>query len=182
MDWFEAAHRHLATWKARDAAREAARQKELTAGAMRALTKAHSEAVRLNRSYVGVEHVLLGVIGIGNGVGFGLLIEIGLDPDAIRAEVEKQAGVGPTSDGPVGRPYTPRMQDVFAAARQSYRALGHARMGTGHVLVALLQQREGHTADALARLNLDREQVRMRLLGEMTPDYPPADDESGGGT
>jgi ATP-dependent Clp protease ATP-binding subunit ClpC len=177
MDWFEAANEHLAKWKSRDAARQAAQQKELTPGAIRALAKARSEAVRLNRNYIGVEHILLGVIGVGSGVGLGLLVRIGLDPDAIRVEAEKQAGVGPASDERLGRPYTPRMQAVFAAARQIYRTLGHTRMGSGHLLVALLQQREGHVANALARMNLDRDQMRATLLKEMTPDYPPGDDE-----
>ena len=88
-----------------------------TPRAQQVLALARKEADRFHHNYVGTEHLLLGLIKLGQGVAVSVLQKMGLDLETVRGEVEKQVGIGQESKTPVGSiPYTPRVKKVLALA------------------------------------------------------------------
>jgi ATP-dependent Clp protease ATP-binding subunit ClpC len=169
MDWFASAHEHLAKWKARQAASDATWRKEFNPGALRALELARKEADRLNRSYVGTEHILLGLTILSPESPDNLLRKLGLNLENVRSEVEKVAGVGREKLLANSLPFTPRAAKVLEDAKTDAKALGCSRVGPGHLLSALLQEGEGCTAAVFKGLSVNREEMRRRVLEEMKP-------------
>src|SRR5690242_11497373 len=109
-----------------------------TPRAQQVLALARKEADRFNHNFVGTEHVLLGLIKLGQGVAVNVLQKLGLNLEAVRAEVERQVGTG-TNRMAVGYiPYTPRVKKVLALAAKEAKALRHAYVGTEHILLGLL--------------------------------------------
>jgi ATP-dependent Clp protease ATP-binding subunit ClpC len=88
-----------------------------TPRAQQVLSLARKEADRFHHNYVGTEHLLLGLIHLGQGVAVNVLQKMGLSLETVRAAVEQQVGVGPQTKTPVGSiPYTPRVKKVLALA------------------------------------------------------------------
>ncbi|MDP9480534.1 MAG: hypothetical protein M3R38_33555 [Actinomycetota bacterium] len=116
--------------------------------ARRALTLAHEEAHGYGHNYIGTEHVLLGVIREGEGVGARALGSLGVDLRAARAVVETIVGrVGSPAGGevppPGWMPYTPRVRKVIGLAADEARRLGHDHIGTEHLLLGIVHKGEG---------------------------------------
>mgnify|MGYP003693809939 CR=1 FL=1 len=104
------------------------------------------EADRFNHNYVGTEHLLLGLIKLGQGVAVNVLQKMGLDLETVRMEVEKQVGSGPETKMVGNVPYTPRVKKVLALAGKEAKALNHSYVGTEHILLGLLREGEGVAA------------------------------------
>ena len=95
-----------------------------TPRAQQVLALARKEADRFNHNYVGTEHLLLGLIKLGQGVAVNVLQKLGLDLETVRMEVEKQVGTGPDQKMIGNIPYTPRVKKVLAlAARKPRRSI-----------------------------------------------------------
>jgi ATP-dependent Clp protease ATP-binding subunit ClpC len=121
-----------------------------TPRARKVVELARAEARRFNHNYVGTEHILLGLIKLGEGVAVNVLGRMGLDLKTVRGAVEKQVGPGPEeAKAPDTIPLTPRVQKVMAHAVTEARALGHAYVGTEHILLGLLKEGEGVAARVL---------------------------------
>lgn len=165
MDWFESANEYLIAWKARDASW----RKEFNPGALRALELARSEANRLNRNYIGTEHLLLGLTKLAPESPDNLFRKLGLDIEHIGSEVERSAGAGTIPNEPVSIPYTPRMRKVLKSAKEDAKAIGSPRVGPGHLLSGLLVEREGCTAAVFKNLGMDRDNLRNHALNELRP-------------
>src|SRR5437868_1642046 len=122
-----------------------------TPRAQQVLQLARKEADRFNHNYVGTEHLLLGLIKLGQGVAVNVLQKMGLDLETVRMEVEKQVGSGPETKIVGNVPYTPRVKKVLALAGKEAKALNHSYVGTEHILLGLLREGEagvGKTAIA----------------------------------
>src|SRR3979411_1439280 len=87
-----------------------------TPRAQQVLALARKEADRFNHNFVGTEHLLLGLIGLGQGVAVKVLHYLGLDLEMVREEVEKQIGTGPEQKIIGTIPYTPRVRKVLVLA------------------------------------------------------------------
>src|ERR1041385_7077604 len=110
-----------------------------TPRAKQALALARKEAERFNHNFVGTEHLLLGLILLGQGVAVTVLKRMGVSLEAVRTEVEKQ--VGTRSDGiVVNIPYTPRVKKILALAAKEAKALNHTYVGTEHILLGILRE------------------------------------------
>src|SRR5215213_5488415 len=105
-----------------------------TPRAQQVLALARKEADRFNHNYVGTEHLLLGLIKLGQGVAVNVLQKMGLDLETVRMEVEKQVGTGPDQKMIGNIPYTPRVKKVLALAGKEAKALNHSYVGTEHIL------------------------------------------------
>ena len=112
-----------------------------TPRAQQVLALARKEADRFNHNYVGTEHLLLGLIKLGQGVAVNVLQKMGLDLETVRMEVEKQVGSGPGQKMIGNIPYTPRVKKVLALAAKEAKALNHTYVGTEHILLGLLARR-----------------------------------------
>ena len=119
-----------------------------TPRAQQVLQLARKEADRFNHNYVGTEHILLGLIKLGQGVAVNVLQKLGLDLDTVRTEVEKQVGLGPETKMAGNIPYTPRVKKVLALAGKEAKSLQHSYVGTEHILLGLLREGEGVAAEA----------------------------------
>src|SRR3989441_782824 len=152
-----------------------------TPRAQQVLALARKEADRFNHNYVGTEHLLLGLIKLGQGVAVNVLQKMGLDLETVRMEVEKQVGSGPETKIVGNIPYTPRVKKVLALAGKEAKALNHSYVGTEHILLGLLREGEGVAARVLKSLEVDIERTRNEILKELDPNFTPpeSDQESG---
>jgi ATP-dependent Clp protease ATP-binding subunit ClpC len=151
-----------------------------TPRAQQVLALARKEADRFNHNFVGTEHLLLGLIKLGQGVAVNVLQKLGLDLETVRLEVEKQVGTGPDQKMMGNIPYTPRVKKVLALAQKEAKALNHTYVGTEHILLGLLREGDGVAARVLKNLDVDIEQTRQEILKELDPNFA-AQDESAPG-
>jgi len=152
-----------------------------TPRAQQVLALARKEADRFNHNYVGTEHLLLGLIKLGQGVAVNVLQKMGLDLETVRMEVEKQVGSGPETKMVGNIPYTPRVKKVLALAGKEAKALNHSYVGTEHILLGLLREGEGVAARVLKSLEVDIERTRNEILKELDPNFTPPESEQEGG-
>ena len=142
-----------------------------TPRAQQVLALARKEADRFHHNYVGTEHLLLGLINLGQGVAVNVLQKMGLDLQTVRAAVEKQVGKGPESKPSGNIPYTPRVKKVLALSGKEAKALNHSYVGTEHILLGLLREGEGVAARVLKSLDVDIERCRNEILAELDPNF-----------
>lgn len=142
-----------------------------TPRAQQVLALARKEADRFHHNYVGTEHLLLGLINLGQGVAVNVLQKMGLDLQTVRSAVEKQVGTGPESKPSGNIPYTPRVKKVLALAGKEAKALNHSYVGTEHILLGLLREGEGVAARVLKSLDVDIERCRNEILSELDPNF-----------
>ncbi len=142
-----------------------------TPRAQQVLALARKEADRFNHNFVGTEHLLLGLIKLGQGVAVNVLQKMGLDLETVRMEVEKQVGTGPDQKMIGNIPYTPRVKKVLSLAAKEAKALNHTYVGTEHILLGLLREGDGVAARVLKNLDVDIEQTRQEILKELDPNF-----------
>ncbi len=142
-----------------------------TPRAQQVLALARKEADRFHHNYVGTEHILLGLIKLGQGVAVSVLQKMGLDLETVRAAVEKQVGTGTETKTQGSIPYTPRVKKVLALAGKEAKALNHSYVGTEHILLGLLREGEGVAARVLKSLDIDIERTRNEILRELDPQF-----------
>ncbi len=148
-----------------------------TPRAQQVLALARKEADRFGHNYVGTEHLLLGLIKLGQGVAVNVLERMGLDLDTVRVEVEKQVGSSSGQKTTGNIPYTPRVKKVLALANKEAKGLNHSYVGTEHLLLGLLREGEGVAAMVLKSLDVDIQRTRNEILAEIDPNFTPDDDE-----
>ena len=130
--------------------------------ARRVVVLAQDEARMLNHDYIGTEHLLLGLIGEGEGVAARALESLGISLDAVRQQVEQVIGRG--QQAPSGHiPFTPRAKKVMELALREANDLGHSYIGTEHILLGLIREGDGVAAGVLTGLGADRPQVRQQV-------------------
>lgn len=139
-----------------------------TQRARRVLSLAQEEAERLNHSYIGSEHVLIGLIREEGGVAGRVLRELGLEEQRMQAMVERLSGVGTRT------PFTkielsPSTKRILELAVDEARRMGQHYISTEHLLLALVRQNEGVAMDVLRKFGISAEQIRRqtrRMLKE----------------
>jgi ATP-dependent Clp protease ATP-binding subunit ClpC len=149
-----------------------------TPRAQQVLALARKEADRFNHNFVGTEHLLLGLIKLGQGVAVNVLQKMGLDLETVRMEVEKQVGTGPDQKMIGNIPYTPRVKKVLALAAKEAKALNHTYVGTEHILLGLLREGDGVAARVLKNLDVDIEQTRQEILKELDPNFAAQEEQA----
>jgi membrane protein YdbS with pleckstrin-like domain len=132
--------------------------------ARKVMQLANQEARRFNHKYIGTEHILLGLVKEGSGIGAHVLRSFGVDLQGISAEVEKLVASGPDTIIPTQLPQTPRTKQVIEAANAQSRSLNHNYVGTEHLLLGLMRVEEGVAARVLRNLGLQLEDVRREVL------------------
>ena len=125
---------------------------------------ANQEAQRFNHEYIGTEHILLGLVKEGSGVGANVLKNLDIDLRKVRLEVEKLVKSGPDMVTMGKLPQTPRAKKVIEYAIEEARNLNHNYVGTEHLLLGLLREHDGVAAQVLMNLGLKLEEVREEVL------------------
>jgi len=140
---------------------------KFTERAQKVIAYAQEEARRLNHNVVGTEHLLMGLLREGEGIGAKALKNLGLNLKQVRQQIEMMIGTGPFMvQGPIG--YTPRAKRVMELALDESRRLGHNYVGTEHILLGLIREGEGVAAQVLLNLGISLEKAQaevMNLLG-----------------
>jgi hypothetical protein len=134
--------------------------------AKQAVILSREEAIRLGHSYIGAEHILLGLIYEGECIGAKALRLLGISLDAVRQQVEEI--IGQDQQGPSGHiPWTPRAWKVLELSLREAQRLRKNYIGTEHILLGLIAEREGVAAQVLVRLGADLGRARqpVRDLG-----------------
>ena len=138
--------------------------------AKRAISLAQEEANRLNHGYLGTEHILLGLIGENEGIAANALKSSGIDLARVRQEVEKAVGRGQKTSFLGQIPFTLRANRALQLAAEEVRQLGHDYLGTEHLLLGLIKDKESLAVQILVSLGVDLEQLRQEvisLVGEL---------------
>ncbi len=126
------------------------------------LTLAQEEAERSHHSYIGTEHLLLGLLRESDGIGAQALTNLGLEIGKVRQTIESVLGrneriiiqqIIPTS----------RVKKVIEISFEEARRMGHNSVGTEHLLLGLLIEGDGIAAHVLADLGATLEAVRPEI-------------------
>jgi len=136
----------------------------LTDRARKVMALANQEAQRFNHEYIGTEHILLGLVKEGSGVGANVLKNLDIDLRKVRLEVEKLVKSGPDMVTMGKLPQTPRAKKVIEYAIEEARSLNHNYVGTEHLLLGLLREQDGVAAQVLMNLGVKLEEVREEVL------------------
>jgi ATP-dependent Clp protease ATP-binding subunit ClpC len=125
---------------------------------------AQQEADALNHEYTGTEHLLLGLIREGSGVAASVLENLNIKLDRVRREIEKMVkpGTSVPTIGPLA--FTPRAKRALELAVEEARNLDHNYVGTEHILLGLLREKEGVAAQVLMNLGVKLEDARSEIL------------------
>ena len=147
--------------------------------ARKVMALANQEAQRFNHDYIGTEHILLGLVKEGSGVGANVLKNLGVDLRKVRMEVEKLVKSGPEVVTMGKLPQTPRAKRVIEYAIEEARNLNHNYVGTEHLLLGLLREQDGVAAQVLMNLGLKLEDVREEVLNLLGAGVEPEETSAG---
>ena len=134
---------------------------KFTERGQRALMRAQQEAAQLGRTYVGTEHLLLGVL---SDPGAASVVLKGVTLDAVRQEIIQILGRGDDNSPVKAMVYTPRTKKVLEQSVREARELKQNYVGTEHILLALMREREGVAAHVMIKMGMDLNKAREELL------------------
>jgi ATP-dependent Clp protease ATP-binding subunit ClpC len=138
--------------------------------ARRVIVLGQEEARLLNHNYIGTEHLLLGLLKEGEGIGAQALTLHSVDMPALRSAVEEKIGKG--TQAPSGHiPFTPRAKKVMELSLREALQLGHNYIGTEHILLGLIREGEGMAAQVLADRGIKLNDVRKTILNLVGKQY-----------
>ncbi|MBO0681741.1 MAG: hypothetical protein J2P45_01185 [Candidatus Dormibacteraeota bacterium] len=126
------------------------------------LTLAQEEAERARHSYIGTEHLLIGLLRQRDGLGGRVLVGLGVELDAVRDGIEKTLAGAPTIIVARIIP-TSRVKKVIELAFDEAQGSGQANVGTYHLLLGLLLEGEGVAAHVLRDLGVTLDRVRQEV-------------------
>jgi ATP-dependent Clp protease ATP-binding subunit ClpC len=133
-----------------------------TERARQVVVLAQDEARALRHNYIGTEHLLLGLLREQEGLAARALGELGVELDAVRAQVAQIVGTG--EEATAGQiPFTPRAKKVLELSLREARAMSHQYIGTEHILLGLARENEGVAARLLLDLGVDAETIRKTV-------------------
>jgi ATP-dependent Clp protease ATP-binding subunit ClpC len=136
--------------------------------ARRVIVDAQNEARSLGHNYIGPEHILLGLINEGDGVGAKALEAMQISTDTVRGRIEEITGRGqvPPSTGHI--PFTPRAKKVLELSLREALQLGHNYIGTEHILLGLIHEGDGVAAQVLVGLGVELDPTRQLVIQILT--------------
>ena len=134
-----------------------------TERARKAIEFARDEAARLRHDYIGTEHLLLGLIRLGEGTAVEVIANLGLDLADLKASIEEvvQPAGGTMTMGQL--PLTARAKKTLEVSGQEARALKSKDIDTEHILLALLKDEEGVAAQVLSTYEIDYKEAYEEL-------------------
>ncbi len=132
--------------------------------ARKVMALANQEAQRFNHEYIGTEHILLGLVKEGSGVGATVLKNLDVDIKKLRLEVKKMVKSSPDMVTMGKLPQTPRAKKVIEYALEEARSLNQNYVGTEHILLGLLRENKSTATQVLMNLGLKLEDVRQKIL------------------
>jgi ATP-dependent Clp protease ATP-binding subunit ClpA len=149
-----------------------------TGDARKAMQLANEEAQRLKHEYIGTEHILLGIIRQGSGIGVAILKKLGIKPEDVRQQIERivQFGVGEFSAARLRQ--TPKAKKVIEYAIEEAHQLNRSEVDSGHLLLGLAKETDGVAAQVLLAFGVSLELIHQAFQGctRNPPDEPSVSD------
>jgi ATP-dependent Clp protease ATP-binding subunit ClpC len=136
--------------------------------ARRVIVDAQNEARSLGHNYIGPEHILLGLINEGDGVGAKALEAMQISTDTVRGRIEEITGRGQAPPGTGHIPFTPRAKKVLELSLREALQLGHNYIGTEHILLGLIHEGDGVAAQVLVGLGVELDRTRQLVIQILT--------------
>ena len=147
---------------------------KLTEKTRKVISYARQEAQQMGHRHIGTEHLLLGVLRERTGMAATVLERLGVKPEQVRLEVEKAAGVQPpTAYGAKPFPFAAQAKQAFEYAVEESKRAGQNYIGTEHLLLGLLREKEGIASQALGICGVGLEGVREVLANLLGPGEAP---------
>jgi ATP-dependent Clp protease ATP-binding subunit ClpA len=142
--------------------------------AKRVLALAQDEAIRFNHNYIGVEHLLLGLVREGEGVAARVLDSFGVELSKVRTAVEFVVGRGDSSTTPSQITLSPRTKKVIELAIDEARQLGHSGVATEHLLLGIVREGQSIASGVLESLGVEPKKVRHQVIATLGRSAPGA--------
>lgn len=152
--------------------------RNFTPRARHALVLAKQEAERFNHDYIGTEHLLLGILALGEGIAVSALKATGINLDSLRLEVERISGIGGETKLEGEQPVTARLKKVLYLAMQEAQSMNYNYVGTEHLLLAILREGGSAAAKALRNKKADLGRLRNEIMAALDPNYLPDSEEN----
>ena len=148
--------------------------KKFTERARRVIILAREEAERYNHEYLGTEHILLGVLKDGGGIAITVLQKSGVNLDRLNLEIKKT--LPHSSPHTVGTeiPFSPRAKKVLEFAVEEAKAMGHNYIGTEHILLGLIKEKDGMASKVLISMGVKFSQAREYTLNLLQEPFSPS--------
>ncbi len=141
---------------------------QFTERARQVVVLAQDEARTLKHNYIGTEHILLGLLREEEGLAARVLDSLDITVEEVRAQVARIVGQGDeVTTGQI--PFTPRAKKVLELALREALSLGHNYIGTEHILLGLVREKEGVAARILLDFDADAEKIRNEIIRMLTP-------------
>ncbi|MDR0418347.1 MAG: ATP-dependent Clp protease ATP-binding subunit [Puniceicoccales bacterium] len=139
---------------------------------------ARQAADRMHNNYVGTEHILIGLVELGQGIAVNVLKKLDVTLEIVREKVQKilkeqlRDSISQTSIPFIeNMPFTPRVKKVLLLAANEARSLQHPYIGTEHLLLGILREGEGIAAKILEKLGVNVDRCRQEILEELDPNF-----------
>ena len=153
-----------------------------TPRAQQALALAKKEAEKLHHNYIGTEHLLIGLIKLGQGLALKVLQNIGVGVEDVYDAIDESFEPGSSKKSLDDKtPMTPRVKKVLVLADKESKKMGHTYVGTEHILLGLIKEGDGVAAYTLKKFGVEYEEVKEQILKEIDPNYKPEELVSAGG-
>jgi ATP-dependent Clp protease ATP-binding subunit ClpC len=138
--------------------------KRFTERARRVIILAREEAERYHHEYLGTEHILLGILKDGGGIAITVLQKLGVDLKQLKQEVERNLprSLNTLVVGEI--PFTPKAKKVLEFAVEEARLMGHNYIGTEHLLLGLLKEKDGVAFKVLNTFGVRLVETREKIL------------------
>jgi diadenosine tetraphosphate (Ap4A) HIT family hydrolase len=135
--------------------------------AKRVLALAQDEAIRFGHNYMGVEHLLLGLVREGEGVAARVLESFGVELGKVRTSVEQVVGRNESTTPPSEITLSPRLKKVIELAIEEAKKLGHSHVGTEHLLLGIVREGESIASGVLRSLGVELEKIRDQTVATL---------------
>lgn len=151
-----------------------------TERARRVILLGQEEAAKMNSASVGTEHLLLGLVRENEGVAAQVLQKMGVSLQRVRQEIESEVQPGGEPAGSSEPKLTPKAKRVLELAADEARRMRHNYIGTEHLLLALLREKDGLAAMVLKKLGLNLEKARTQVMEYLGPEAPSGEKAAAG--
>ena len=151
--------------------------KRFTERARKVIILAREEAERYHHEYLGTEHILLGILKDGGGIAIAVLQKVGVDVKQLKMEVERNLPKSLTNLVEGDIPFTPKAKKVLEYAVEEARLMGHNYIGTEHLLLGIIREKDGLASKILANLGVKLQQTREQTLNLLREPVAPRSKE-----
>lgn len=147
------------------------------------ITYSREEALRLGHDYIGIEHLMLGMIRDGDGVGMRLLKNLGVDSAELRKQIEQSLVPGiRKSNNLANIPLVKQAEKTLKLTYLEAKTFKSVQIGTEHLLLCILKENDNVVTKTLLKYGVDYDAARVELEGFLENPSKIENSATGGGS